>query len=81
MNLVANEIHFLIAWVFQKGMKCSYIHVLLDELWKYSCPTGKPFSSIYVYSYLIGTLSTQSFKIVTFHWVKSGRWYGPRHCN
>ena len=39
MNLVANEIHFVIACLCcqKRRWNSDYIHVLLDELWKYSC--------------------------------------------
>ena len=31
---VAKEIHFVIAFLFQKGQNSCYIHILLDGLWK-----------------------------------------------
>ena len=39
-NLVANKIHFVIAVCAKRGWDSGHIHVLLHELWKYSCTMG-----------------------------------------
>ena len=83
MNLVANEIHFVIACLCHKGwfsdyifmyywMNSEYIHVLWVYLW----------AAFHVLLISIHThWNFEYTKDVTLHCGKSGRWSGPRSCN
>ena len=82
MNWVANEIHFVIACLCQKGVELSLysciigltlknIHALLANLWAvFMCFYASIFMQYWNFEYT---------NTVTLHCGKSGRWY--RSCN
>ena len=64
MNLVANEIQLHVC--AKKGWNSTYIHVLVGELWKYSC-------KLCLWTAFICDLALSSYtKAVTLHCAKVG---------
>ena len=78
VNLVAYEIHLIIACLCcqKRRWNSDYIHVLLDELWKYSClwSTLGQYSCTVTYKQLclIRTLLTQKIYLLTMWFLKVG---------
>ena len=83
MNLVANKIHFVIAYLCQRAggtqaiFLCKWMNseiFIHDGLTfgHYSCNFTQVFIPYWNFEYT---------KSVTPHCNKSGRWYGPRSCN
>ena len=76
MNLVANEIYLHACAI--KGWNSTYIHVLVGELWKYSCAMGYPWTS-FMYCYMNSFIILEYTKAVTLHCakVRGGKDQGP----
>ena len=48
MNLVANDIYFVIACLYQKGVELWLYSYIIGWTWKYSCIMGSPLGKIHV---------------------------------
>ena len=73
-----HNIHFVNAYFCQKGVDLWYIHVLLDELGKYSCTIDKLQLLGGVCAIIHALLQPWVHKGSNLYYGKCGRWYWPR---